>query len=210
MTSESLKYPFQVVLVDRHESLAAAWTDYFEEYAAGVSIIRGNILDVECDAIVSPANSFGFMDGGLDHALSERFGWNLQERLQARIRSHPIRELLVGEALIIETGDPRVPWLVSAPTMRVPMRLRQSINAYLAMKAILATVMTHNGNPPIRSVAIPGLGTGVGKLSAEIAARQMAAAYQEIVQRVENYPADFGTAQKQHILLNPDQINLWD
>ncbi len=34
-------------------------------------------LDVKCDAVVSPANSFGFMDGGIDLIYSHRFGTNL-------------------------------------------------------------------------------------------------------------------------------------
>ena len=29
------------------------------------------------DAIVSPANSFGFMDGGIDYCYSEHFGWQM-------------------------------------------------------------------------------------------------------------------------------------
>ena len=29
------------------------------------------------DAIVSPANSFGFMDGGIDMVYSKRFGWQM-------------------------------------------------------------------------------------------------------------------------------------
>ena len=48
--------------------------------------IEGDITQIECDAMVSPANSFGFMDGGLDYALSERFGWDLEKRLQKIIK----------------------------------------------------------------------------------------------------------------------------
>ena len=54
---------------------------------------------------------------------SERFGWLLQKTLQQTIAARPLKELLVGEALILPTGDMEVPWLISAPTMRVPMRL---------------------------------------------------------------------------------------
>lgn len=210
MTNKNSENPLHLILVGLSSSLVAAWRQHFSETDSGVSIIHGNILEVECDVIVSPANSFGFMDGGLDYALSERFGWDLQERLQARIRARPVRELLVGEALIIETGDPQVPWLVSAPTMRVPMKLRQSVNAYLAMKAILTTVQTHTGQPPIRTVAIPGLGTGVGGLSEATAALQMVTAYREIIRGTKDHPTDFGMAQKQHIKLNIGEINLWD
>ena len=165
--------------------------------------------DVECDAIVSPANSFGFMDGGLDYALSERFGWDLQEDVQRRIAGRPIHELLVGESILVPTRDARVPWLVVAPTMRVPMRLRQSVNAYLAMKAIVSTVLRHTESPRIETVAIPGLGTGVGALPAEVAATQMRRAFGELLLDEATRPEDFGEAQKRHRTLNPE-INIWD
>lgn len=51
--------------------LGAAWNRHFHN-AANVTIADCDLLEVETDAIVSPANSFGFMDGGLDYHLCER------------------------------------------------------------------------------------------------------------------------------------------
>ncbi len=175
-----------------------------------VEIRRSDICRLSVDAVVSPANSFGFMDGGLDCALSERLGWDLQVRLQQAIAERPMKELLVGEAIALSTGDHEIPWLISAPTMRVPMRLRQSVNAYLAMKAILITALGHNGSPRIQSVAIPGLGTGCGGLPPKTAATQMWAAYREVILGQSEYPADFGEAQLAHLELNIQEILLWD
>ena len=150
------------------------------------------------------------MDGGLDLRLSERFGWGVQERLQGLISERPLKELLVGESIVIETEDNNVPWIISVPTMRVPMRLRQSVNAYLAMKALLVAVSTHKNTPEINSVAIPGLGTGCGHLSPIIATRQMRAAYDEIHKGEFNFPKHFNEAQRRHIDFNPTEINIWD
>ena len=196
------------VLVHRESDLGTAWREAFAGLT-DVSVVGGDICEIACDAVVSPANSFGFMDGGLDLALSHRFGWNLQEEVQRRIAARPIRELLVGESLIVRTGDTRVPWLVVAPTMRVPMRLRQSVNAYLAMKAILSGVLHHAECPRIETVAIPGLGTGVGALPADVAAIQMRRAFGEVLLSEASQPEDFGEAQKRHRTMNPE-INLWD
>ena len=58
----------RLLLVYRDERLGQAWREYF----AGVNcveFVEGDICDVACDAVVSPANSFGFMDGGLDLAF---------------------------------------------------------------------------------------------------------------------------------------------
>jgi len=196
-------------LIYREAELGNAWRKHFDGLAE-IEVLEGDIGRVPCDAIVSPANSFGFMDGGLDYALSDRFGWDLQIRLQAMIARRPLRELLVGEALIVPTEDPEVPWLISAPTMRVPMKLRQTVNAYLAMKAILTTVRCHALHPTIEVVAIPGLGTGCGALPFRTAALQMSTAFREIVLGEGTHPVAFGDAQRRHCALNPNEINIWD
>src|SRR5262249_50311914 len=126
-----------------------------------------------------------------------------------QIAARPMKELLVGEALVISTGDIKVPWLISTPTMRVPMKLRQTINAYLAMKAILIAGKNHANKPNIETIAIPGLGTGCGGLDTDVAAYQMRVAYQEVILGKGKYPEDFGTAQREHRVLNPEII-LWD
>lgn len=198
-----------LLVCENDEILGEQWRHFFGGQT-NVEVLQGDICRVSADAIVSPANSFGFMDGGLDHALSVRFGWGLQERLQRAITSRPLKELLVGEAMVLPTGDPAIPWLISAPTMRVPMRLRQSVNAYLAMKAILVAALGHVAPSPIRSVAIPGLGTGCGGLDRETAALQMWMAYREVVLNECRYPEDFGEAQKMHLQLNVNEIMIWD
>ena len=99
------------------EELALAWEHHCGDLP-GVRVHRGSILDLECDAVVSPANSFGFMDGNLDLSYSRTFGWHVQERLQALIRADHGRELLVGQAEIVETDHPRIPYVISAPTMQ--------------------------------------------------------------------------------------------
>jgi len=127
-----------ITLIDTNANLGYAWEEFFSE-VENVKIVTGDITALTCDAIVSPANSFGFMDGGVDYAISERLGWGLEKELQKRIKELPEGELLVGRALILETGDPRIPFLISAPTMRIPtnFNIDTSINAYLAMKAVL-------------------------------------------------------------------------
>jgi len=156
--------------------------DGWEKYFTGVKNVRishGDILARSADAIVSPANSFGFMDGGIDLVYLERFGFELQTRLQARLRSDHDGELPVGEALVIETFDGRIPYLVSAPTMRVPMNVGGTVNAYLAFRAAIRAIKRHNRErgDKIRSLLCPGLCTAIGGMPAEVAARQMAAAY---------------------------------
>jgi hypothetical protein len=81
-------------LRDLGEPLIAAWRREFDG-VEGVTVSKGDIfsakpgavgpndpIDIKADAIVSPANSFGFMDGGIDAVYTYQFGAGLQERLQ--------------------------------------------------------------------------------------------------------------------------------
>ena len=191
----------KIILAAVDPRLIDAWKEFFAS-EKNVVIVEGDITKIDCDAIVSPANSFGFMDGGLDHEISERFGWNIEKQLQQQIKELPEGELLVGQALVVETDDKKTPFLISAPTMRVPtaFNIDTSVNAYLAMKAILIKT---KGNPRIFSVAIPGLCTGVGRMHPIISARQMFQAYKEIILEQKMDFATFVDAQKYHWNINP-------
>lgn len=191
----------KIVLVHKnYPDLGQAWEHDFQ-FHKDVSVVNGDIFEQQCDAIVSPGNSFGFMDGGLDLVISKSLGWEIQTQLQEKIRKLPLGELLVGQALTIETH--KVPkYVICAPTMRVPTsyNISSSVNAYLALKAILLEVIS---NDDIKSVAIPGLCTGTGNMEASTASRQMLAAYEEIITGVKREFPTFMDAQKFHFRLNP-------
>jgi O-acetyl-ADP-ribose deacetylase (regulator of RNase III) len=194
------------LLIDKNPRLVSAWREQLGEFS-NIKILEGDITNVSCDAIVSPANSFGFMDGGLGYAISERLGWDLQTEVQQFIKNLPEGELLVGKAEVFATQDELIPYLIVAPTMRVPtnFQIPTSINAYLAMKAILIAAKKHEA---IEYVAIPGLCTGVGRMQPEICARQMLYAYQEIGLGEKQDFDNFGDAQKYHWNINP-QGQIW-
>lgn len=169
----------KVQLVAFNESLYLAWQDCFAE-AEEVTVSQGDILSFKADAIVSPANSFGYMDGGLDAKYSQFFGWQLEQKLRAVLEEHHYGELPVGQAVIVETEHADIPYMISAPTMRVPMRISNTPNAFLAFKAVLQAVQLFNRTAPnkITSILCPGLGTGEGKMPAGRCAYQMFKAYE--------------------------------
>lgn len=164
--------------VDLCKALASSFGD-----VAAVEIVCGNLLDLSCDGIVSPANSFGDMGGGIDKAIDDFHGGEAQRRVMAAIREQYYGELPVGAALIVELPTARFPFVIAAPTMRVPGSVKGSLNAYLAMRGALVAVSKHNesGNCRIRSLAISGLGTGIGGMDFEEAAGQMRVAYDTII-----------------------------
>lgn len=175
--------PIVFELRDIDVDVVTAWEKYFKGID-NVRISHGDIFDVSADAIVSPANSFGYMDGGIDLVYLRRFGWELQTRLQTHLKEEHDGELPVGQATIVETFDATIPYLVSAPTMRVPMNASNTINAYLAFRAAIRAVKLHNREIPgaaIRTVLCPGLCTAIGRMSPDLSARQMAAAFETCV-----------------------------
>jgi O-acetyl-ADP-ribose deacetylase (regulator of RNase III) len=175
----------KLYLRDRSPEVVAAWREHFDGARGGVEISEGDIFaGPTADAIVSPANSFGYMDGGIDAVYAQRFGPEACERLRVMIRAAWDGELPVGCAVIVETGDRAIPYLVSAPTMRVPMDVSETVNAYLAFRAALIAVREANKRRPgmIRSVLCPGLCTFYGHMSPEKSARQMRFAHRLIAE----------------------------
>jgi O-acetyl-ADP-ribose deacetylase (regulator of RNase III) len=205
----------EITLAALDQSLADAWERFCGDLQC-VRVHRGSILDLNVDAVVSPANSFGFMDGGIDRLYSQHFGWKVQEQLQTLIRQRHHGELLVGTAEIVPTDDLRIPYVIASPTMRVPMILRDSANPYLAARAVFL-LMEHGifaagplegerVNAGVHSVAFPGLGTGVGQVCPEMCARQVRAAIEEVVLGKRSFPTSWADAQARHQRLYSDRI----
>ncbi|HUQ90990.1 MAG TPA: macro domain-containing protein [Bryobacteraceae bacterium] len=195
----------EIVLTAVDEALAAAWQQFCGDLPA-VRIHRGSILDTACDAVVSPANSFGFMDGGIDALYLRHFGSELQQRVRDMIVARHHGELLVGAADIVETGDARIPFLIVAPTMRVPTVLIESVNPYLAARAVLLLIQhgRFEKNPirdAVRTLALPGLGTGVGGVSPSTCAHQVRTAIDEVVLGRRPPPRSWTEASERHQLL---------
>ncbi len=166
-----------------------------------VSVKFGSILDLTVDAVVSPANSFGFMDGGIDFLYSQFFGWEVEARLQKAIREKHHGELLVGQAELVATEHAQIPWLISAPTMRLPMILTDSVNPFLAARAALRVALEAG----LESVAFPGLGTGVGRVGATTCAYQVRQAIGEVLLGEGRFPSTWAQASDRHQSLYTDQ-----
>jgi len=165
----------QIHLRDINTKLITAWQAAFAD-RKDVTVSQGDIFAVPADAIVSPANSYGVMDGGIDRIYSERFGWDLQARLQQAIRASHGRLLPVGEALVVPTNDPQIPWLVSAPTMVRPGNVADTDNAFLAFRAALRAARALNKQhrrAPIQTLLCPGMCTAAGRMPPARAAAQM-------------------------------------
>lgn len=186
----------------------AAWRTAFADVPE-VEVHHGDLIAVartpdRCDALVSPANSFGYMDGGIDLVYTQALGWDMEKRLRALLLAEHDGELPVGQAVVVETGHQHPRWLISAPTMRVPMRVDTRAHAHLAFRAVLRCIKRHNASGtdhPIRRVICPGLGTGVGLLSPDLCALQMRHAWSVVIEGKTHRLGGLAAAVRQHMVL---------
>lgn len=165
----------KITLVARDPALARAWRATFDE-VDDLAVVEGDYFTVPADAMVSPANSFGIMDGGIDLAIRDQLGLGVQTRLQRAIVERHHGELPIGCAELVETGDPRWRYLIAAPTMRVPESVATTLNAYLAFRAALLVADRH----AIESLVCCGLATGIGRMEPRRCATQMRIALQHV------------------------------
>lgn len=168
-----------------------------------MEIFCGRFEDLPAfDCIVTPGNSFGLMDAGMDLAVVHYFGTQLMEAIQKKILDDYLGEQPVGTCILVPTGHPAHPYVAHTPTMRIPMNISGTDNGYLSMWAALTAIHRHNKadhQPPnraIRTVACPGLGTGSGGMDLLEAALQMCLAYEHF----QNPPAVINPtfAQQRH------------
>ena len=154
---------FKIQICEKNKAIAQVFAGVF----AGedrVEILCGDILHCAADALVSPANSFGDMGGGLDKAIDDFFEGQAQKAVQQRIKIDFYGELPVGTATILPMYKEKFAWLIVAPTMRIPSNVAQTINAYLAMRAVIVATLNHNtsAEKPIKTIVLSSFCTGVG------------------------------------------------
>lgn len=167
---------FHTVFVDTNPEVANAYARASKGYRDLISVRIGNILDQQGDALVSPANSKGNMDGGIDQVYAEYLGNGVPGRVRRFIEQDYQGSLPVGKAVVVPTYHERFPYLVVAPTMEQPGHpIQDEHNIADAAYALFSAVNQHNANPkvdPITTLLSPGLGTGYGNLPPETAAIQ--------------------------------------
>ena len=161
-------------LVDIDPDVVSAWEIAFE--GENVEVQCNDILRVAVNTVVSPANSYGFMDGGIDRVYSEFFGLRPQTEIQEAIAKREEGFLPVGASLLVQTGNEKIPYMIAAPTMHTPSAV-PAANCFYAMFAALETA--RKNSDLVTNLFCPGLGTLTGQVSAIDSAMEMANAFKK-------------------------------
>ena len=172
----------KIYLLDRNNEMIQFWRLSFSGISRDeVEIVCddfGHFMQTrgkEIDCVVSPANSYGLMDGGYDAAISLYFGEELVPAVQSYIREHYFCEQPVGTSFIMQIPNSPVR-LIHTPTMRVPSVIRDPLVVYHCMRSTLITAMKGG----VGSIVIPAFGGHCGKVPLQTIALLMRAAYDQL------------------------------
>lgn len=167
------------------DSLKVVFKDlpYFE-------FTKSSINSVDGDCIVSPGNSYGIMDGGVDRIINYSLNY-ISETVQLLIRKKYLGEQPVGTCMIIPINQgpliqSKFKYLAHVPTMRVPKDVSNSDNPYLAFRALLTELYHHNNKyNDINTVVMTSFCCGAGKMNPHVSAKQMRLAYDYVMRNTQ-------------------------
>ena len=123
----------------------------------------GDMTKEPVDAIVHPANSFMTMGGGLAAAIRVKGGEIIRSEAQ---KFAPVP---IGKAIVTTAGKLSAKKVIHAPTMVQGSSPTTTANAKKALLAILNCAEKNN----LKSIAVSGLGTGVGRVPRDECAKMM-------------------------------------
>jgi O-acetyl-ADP-ribose deacetylase (regulator of RNase III) len=179
VTEDRVQSPLRVVLTDINTAVVESWRAAFADEPQ-IEIRNGSLLDEDVDAWVSPTNSRGRMDGGVDAIVKRYLGAGIQLRVQKAIRDEFAGALPVGSAVCVPSGAVRPRFLISTPTMETSSQnVSETLNVALACAAAFQAIHRQNKKAPgsIRSVALVGMGARTGRVPARVCANLMWTGY---------------------------------
>ncbi|MFD1384367.1 macro domain-containing protein [Rhodanobacter aciditrophus] len=119
---------------------------------------QGNLLDAEVDALVNTVNTVGVMGKGIALMFKERFPKNMAIYAQAC----KAKQVQTGKMFVTSTDELTGPqWVINFPTKqhwRSPSKMEWIVEG---LKDLRSFIIENN----VRSIAIPPLGAGNGKLN---------------------------------------------
>jgi O-acetyl-ADP-ribose deacetylase (regulator of RNase III) len=147
-----------------------------------ITIVYDDIRSItkEKKIFVSPSNSLGFMDGGLDRILNDDMFPDCRKQYETKIKTLMYRTILgrpylpVGSAIFVnreleESG------IIFAPTMFKPSDVSKTRNAYHSFLVALYLMKKYNNTltEPFVSLVVTSHCCGYGMMCEEESAKQM-------------------------------------
>ena len=128
-----------------------------------IVVEKRSLLELNVDAIVNPANSKGEMGGGVAGVIKKQGGSQIEKEAMAQA------PIAIGEAILTSAGKLACKFVIHSPTMEKPAEKTTAEKVFRAATAAIELAKKKG----IKSLAFPGMGTGVGRLSPEDSAKAM-------------------------------------
>jgi O-acetyl-ADP-ribose deacetylase (regulator of RNase III) len=197
---------FQIKFIDINEDIVNTFVKIFENIPNITCEVSDVVkfTDVDNVAFVSPANSIGFMDGGIDYAYSRIMFPNIENQVKKEFAKYGLITkydryyLPIGSAIVLPIDNNK--YMISAPTMWLPQDVTMTKNAYHAFYAVLCAI--DKSQIEIDTLICSPFCTGYGCMSAIESANQMLNAYNYFI---KNGRCDDGCIDKHIFFLEPNK-----
>jgi len=138
-----------------------------------IVVRQGDLTKIQADAIVNPANSFGVMGGGVAGVIKRVGGEEIEREAMHKA---PIP---VGSAVATTAGKLPCRFVIHTPTMEQPAQRTDALAVTRATEAALSCAEQLG----LSTIAIPGMGTGVGRVPIDEAAGAIVDTIKSFVER---------------------------
>ena len=176
-----------IYLLDINKNMTDAWHKYFDVLKdEKIKIVNENFESFmnnhpNIEAVVSPANSFGLMDGGYDKAIIDYFGETLMNDVQRNILNKWYGEQPIGTSMTIPistriVNDKKYCILIHTPTMRTPEQIIDYRIIYQCMRTTLIEAIKQG----VKNIVIPAFGGLTGRVPYDTVAKMMFLAYKQV------------------------------
>ena len=167
-----------LTLFDINKDLCDAWVAQFHD-CLEVKILHTSLEDLPSHQyLVTAGNSYAIMDGGIDRAVRDMLGVEVQDAVQWCSVITYGGFIPIGAHIAVNTNNEKFPCLIYVPTMSVPMKI-DSTNIYYAMTGFLGSYLRTQ-----ESIACCGLRTLTGQIPVADAARIMKKAYKTVCEAI--------------------------
>lgn len=158
-----------IILFDINKKMCEAWEkEFYGCYDIKIMNIEVSELD-SIDYLVSAGNSYGIMNGGIDLAIRNLIGMELQDRIQWTIISKYRKLFLpVGDNIVVY-GNEKYKNIIYAPTMEFPSLITKDNISNIFFNCLVSSA---HGD-----MACCGLGALSGGLPVDIVAKEMKFGY---------------------------------
>jgi len=198
---------FKIIICSIDDDMSQLFIDEFKkDNKYNIDVYNGDFkeLNQQYDCIVSPGNSHGLMDGGIDKPIADQFGHykDTIKKVQAILKDKHNFKQMPGTATLVKMQSDKCKYILHVPTMIIPMRITNKEVIYWGFYNLLQEVHMHNKSfDDIKKICMSGLGTGAGRVQGDQFVKLIKLAYDHFLENLQKNEMTWDDANRQYIAL---------